>query len=351
MKPAPRLRSERFRREREDDWRRLERLLTRAEAGADRLTDEELIAMPVLYRAALSSLSTARATSLDAALIAYLEGLCSRAYFFVYGARARPLERIARFFAVDWPAGVRALWRETLLACAVLIGGILIGYLLVSADPDWFYGIMPEGLAQGRDPTASAESLRQAIEGTDDAEGLSAFSAFLFTHNSQVSLLSFALGFALGLPTVLLEGYFGCTIGALMAVFASKGLGVELGGWLAIHGTTELFASVLSGAAGFHIGKAVAFPGRRSRLDAAAAAGRRAGMIMAGVVVMLFLAGVLEGFGRQLIEPTLARYAVGVAMLVLWLAYFYLPRPARRDSGLGTRISAPESRVPSPAPR
>ncbi len=329
MKPPPRLRSERFRREREDDWKRLERLLARAEAGVDRLTDEELIAMPVLYRAALSSLSTARATSLDAALVAYLEGLSARAYFFVYGARARPLERVGRFFAVDWPAGVRALWRETLLASAVLLVGIVAGYLLTTADPDWFYGIMPDGMAQGRDPAASTESLRDTLSAEDDADGLSVFSAFLFSHNSQVSLLSFALGFAFGLPTVLLEGYFGATIGALMAVFASRGLGWELGGWLSIHGTTELFASALSAAAGFHIGKAVAFPGRASRLDAAAAAGRRAGTVMAGVVVMLFLAGLLEGFGRQLIGDMVARYAVGGAMLVLWLAYFYLPRPRR----------------------
>lgn len=337
---APRLRSERFRREREEDWKRLERLLTRVEAGADRLTDDELIAMPVLYRAALSSLSTARATSLDAALTAYLEGLCARAYFFVYGTRARPLERVARFFAVDWPAGVRALWRETLLGVAVLLVGAVVGFVLVSTDPDWFYGIMPDELGQGRNPAASTESLRETLSGEDSADGLSVFSAFLFSHNSQVSLLSFALGFAFGLPTVLLEGYFGATIGAFAALFSSRGLGWELGGWLSIHGTTELFASALSAAAGFHIGKAVAFPGHASRLDAAAAAGRRAGLVMAGVVVMLFLAGLLEGFGRQLIQPTAARYAVGGAMLVLWLAYFYLPRPdphPRRPGGAGAK--------------
>ena len=55
---------------------------------SDAWTDEELLAIPVLYRATLSSLSVARATSLDHSLIDYLESLSTRAYFFVYGARA-----------------------------------------------------------------------------------------------------------------------------------------------------------------------------------------------------------------------------------------------------------------------
>ena len=40
---------------------------------------------------------------------------------------------------------------------------------------------------------------------------------------------------------------------------------------------------------------------------------------MAGVVVMLLFAGLLEGFGRQLIEPTLARYAIAAVTAGLWL--------------------------------
>src|SRR5580704_18951308 len=68
------LKSRRFRAEREGDWRRLESLLARVEGrSAAGLSDEELLAIPVLYRATLSSLSVARATSLDHSLIDYLE--------------------------------------------------------------------------------------------------------------------------------------------------------------------------------------------------------------------------------------------------------------------------------------
>jgi uncharacterized membrane protein SpoIIM required for sporulation len=325
------LKSERFRAEREADWRRLERLLDRAEQGVDRLGDADLIEMPVLYRAALSSLSVARATSLDASLVAYLEGLCARAYFYVYGARAKPLERMGGFFARDWPSAVRGLWGETLVSAFVFVLGALTAFLLVNADPDWFYGFIGEGMAQGRDPTASTADLRRTLyDRPGDSEGLTAFAAFLFSHNSQVSLLSFALGFAFGVPTVLLIAYNGCAMGAFFALYASRGLGVELGGWLFIHGTTEIFAAVLSGAAGLRIARAVGFPGEASRVEAVSAAGRSAAVVMGGVVLMLFLAGGLEGFGRQLITSDLARYGIGGAMAALWLAYFYLPREPRR---------------------
>ena len=107
-----------------------------------------------------------------------------------------------------------------------------------------------------------------------------------------------------------------------------QGLGVELGGWLFIHGVTELFAITLAGAAGFKIGWALAFPGRLERLDAMIAAGRDAALVMVGVVVMLAVAGLLEGFARQLITDTAVRYAIAAATAVLWGVYFY--RPARR---------------------
>ena len=101
---------------------------------------------------------------------------------------------------------------------------------------------------------------------------------------------------------------------------------MELGGWLAIHGTTEMFAIALAGAAGMRIGTRIAFPGELPRMAAAAQAGRVAATAMVGVVVMLLFAGLLEGIGRQTITSDGARYAIGSGMLALWSAYFYLLR-------------------------
>lgn len=331
--PSGLLKSQRFRQAREDDWRRLERLMDKAEKGsASKLTDAEILAVPVLYRSTLSALSVARETSLDQGLIDYLETLSARAYFFVYGSRATIQDRLVAFFRTDWPAAVRGLWRETLVSTALMLLGALVAGWLVMHEPEWFYAFVPTDLSGGRDPAASTETLRATLDGADGAQGLSAFAAYLFTHNAQVALLAFALGFALCLPTGLLILYNGATLGAFFALFASRGLGFELGGWLLIHGVTELFAVILAGAAGLRIGWAVAFPGQERRLDAAVAAGRTAGIAMGGVVVMLMFAGLLEGFGRQLIVDTGLRYAVAAATAVIWSLYFYAPRPAVAES-------------------
>jgi uncharacterized membrane protein SpoIIM required for sporulation len=325
------LRSHRFRAEREADWRRLEALLKKAETRRARdLGQEELIALPLLYRAAVSSLSVARATSLDAGLIAYLESLTSRAYFFVYGTRTRLRERLLRFFRNDWPTAVRALWRETAVSGAIFLLAALAGYVLVSRDPDWYGSIMPGDMAGGRDPTASTAFLKSILYDGHHQKGLSGFATFLFTHNAQIAILAFALGFAFCLPTALLVADNGLTLGAILALYASRGLGLQLCGWLFIHGVTELLATILAGAAGFHIGWAVLFPGARTRLDAAAQAGRTAGAAMAGVIVMLMIAGILEGVGRQVILLDWARWSIAGVSLVLWLGYFYLPRGGGR---------------------
>ena len=140
---------------------------------------------------------------------------------------------------------------------------------------------------------------------------------------------AFALGFAFCLPTALLLAYSGAGAGAFGVLFAQRGLGVGLGGWLLVHGVTELWAVALAGAAGFRIGTAVAMPGRESRLQAASIAGRQAATLMAGVFVMLVCAGLLEGIVRQAVTGDVERYTIAGVSAVFWAAYLYLPRGRR----------------------
>jgi uncharacterized membrane protein SpoIIM required for sporulation len=320
---TPLVNATRFRTAHEPDWVRLEELVAIMEKRSiRRLSDDDLLALPGLYRSTLSSLSVARDTSLDRALINYLEQLSTRAYFQIYGVQTPAGRQITRFFGQAWPEAVRALWRETLICVVLTIGAAILAFILIRSDPSWFYSIIPDALAAGRDPSASPEFLRSTIyDGQKD--WLLTFATFLFTHNSQVAMFAFALGFALAVPTILLILYNGLMLGAIFAVFASKGLGPNMAAWLMIHGTTEIFAICISGAAGIRIGMAVAFPGRLSRMEAVVRAGRLAATAMIGVVVMLGIAGVLEGVGRQTILDDALRALIGAVMLAAWLVYFY----------------------------
>ena len=324
---AAALRSDRFRQEREADWQRLEAVVTRMEAGRlRRISDADVLDLPVLYRTVASSLSVARETSLDAATLAYLEALVQRAWFLVYGPRTTLWSWLARFFGGEWSRAVRSIWPELLVSLALMATGTLIGWQLCAADPDWFYALMPTGPGDLRVPGASHDVLRGTLFGQQGQDGLSVFAAFLFSHNAGIAILCFALGFAFGIPPLLLLVQNTSMLGALLWLYHGQGLTLDSVGWLSIHGTTELFAILLAGGAGLHVGRAMAFPGERSVLAAAAAAGQRTATVMAGVVLMLVAAGLLEGLGRQLIDSTFQRLIVGYGMLAFWLAYFFLLR-------------------------
>lgn len=320
---AAALRSDRFRLERETDWRRLEAVVAALEKNRlGRISDTDLLELPVLYRKAASSLAVARETSLDAATLDYLESLVRRAALQVHGPRASFGRWFAGFLGGGWARAVRAIWLDICIALAVCVAGAIAGWLLVENDEDWYYSLVPAGFGEVRQPGAPREALAETLKAQENAEGLMVFATYLFSNNTGVAIMAFALGFAFGVPTLLLLVHNLAVLGAMVWLFARTGLGVDFAAWLSVHGTTEILAIVLAGAAGLHIGRAMAFPGARSVLAAAQEAGHRAATVMAGVVLMLVCAGLLEGFVRELVEPTPVRFVVGGGMLALWAGYF-----------------------------
>ncbi|MFM5952986.1 MAG: stage II sporulation protein M [Novosphingobium sp.] len=333
---AAALRSDRFRQDREQDWKRLELIVTRMEKGRlGKLSDEDLLELPVLYRTVSSSLSVARETSLDAATLGYLESLVQRAWFLVYGPRTTLWGWLRRFFGGEWSRSIRAIWPELLVALVLMVAGTWVGWQLCAQDPDWYYALFPAELADDRVPGASREILLKGLFGQQDQAGKEVFASFLFTHNAGIAIMCYALGFAFGVPSLMLLVQNTTMLGAILWLYHGVGLDWEIAGWLSIHGTTELLAILVAGAAGLHVGRSMAFPGDRSVLEAAAEAGQRTATVMAGVVIMLGIAGLLEGLGRQLVDDTNARLTIGGAMLAFWMLYFFafrrLPPGSERE--------------------
>lgn len=333
MSDAIRLRSSDFRREREAQWVELETLVARVEKrGLKSLGADELHQLPRLYRAAVSGLSVARAISLDRNLLDYLESLVARAYFCVYGVKPRGGRAVRRFFAHGFPAAVR----RSAGAVAVAVGLLLAGTVCGSAvyDPDTYMAIMPEEMMQGRGPTTSTADLRDVLysggDSADDELGL--FATFLFTHNAKIGMLSFALGFALGIPAVLLIFYNGLLLGAMAGLYASRGLALEFWAWVLPHGVTELLAVALCGGAGLAVAAAVIAPGRHGRLHAIAQTGRRAALVVLGACFLFLIAGIIEGIMRQVIHDVSVRYATVGVTAVLWAAYFGLRGRSERSA-------------------
>jgi uncharacterized membrane protein SpoIIM required for sporulation len=328
------LKSSEFRKGREEGWRELEVLVDRVERkGARALSLDDLQRLPILYRAALSSLSVARTIALDRNLLRYLENLALRAYLCVYGPRVDARDGIATFFARDLPTAVRAARWHILIAALCIVLGAAAGFLLSVKDESWVSTLVPSGLAGGRGPSSTrADLLNKEIFAPwpGFAASFGVFANVLFSHNTAVGLLAFGLGLAAGLPSVMLMVYQGLTLGAFLALHYNRDLTVDFLGWISIHGVTELTAIVLFAAAGLVIADKLLFPGRYSRVENLTLHGRSAGTIAVGAVLMLFVAAILEGGFRQLVQSTPGRFAVGLATAVLWLAYFtYAGRKAR----------------------
>jgi uncharacterized membrane protein SpoIIM required for sporulation len=329
-----RLRSADFRRERERQWKRLNVLVERVERrGLKSLTTEELHSLPSLYRAAVSSLSVARAISLDRNVLEFLESLVTRAYFCVYGVKPRTRAVLGSFFTRTFPAAVRRHAAGILLAAAMMAAGLAVG--LASTDPETYFAIMPASMHQGRTPMSTTEELREVLysRGQPGESGLAFFATYLFTHNAQVGFFSFALGFALGVPSVILLLYNGLILGVLAELYHSRGLGGEFWAWVLPHGVTELLAICLCGGAGLHLAFAIIRPGRFGRLHALREAGRDAALVVLGAVLMFLIAGLIEGFFRQLVHSVGVRYTVAFATLAFWVGYFGWC--GRKPAGLG----------------
>jgi uncharacterized membrane protein SpoIIM required for sporulation len=322
------LKSSEFRKGREDGWRELEKLVAHVERrGVRTLSLYELQRLPILYRAALSSLSVARSIALDRNLLVYLENLALRAFLVVYGPRVNPGEGLRTFFRFELPAAVRAArWHIVLPALALLVG-TAAGFMLTIQDEAWFTALVPGGLAGGRGIASTRADLLDKelfAPWPGAAESFGLFASFLFSNNTGVGILTFALGLAAGVPTLMLTAYQGLGLGAFLALHYNRGLTVDFLGWVSIHGTTELGALILAAAGGLVIAEKILFPGTYSRIDNLALHGRQAARIAVGAVLMLFVAAIIEGGLRQLVASTPWRFVIGSTVGVLWILYYSL---------------------------
>lgn len=339
-----RLKSTVFRQEREPSWRELEALVRRWESkGLRGLTATQALRLPLLYRAALSSLSVARSISLDRNLLDYLESLSARAYFCVHGVHTAPLAAVRAFFLRQFPEAMRQSAWAIGFATLIFAAGIATGLILTTINDDWFFAFVGSALAGDRTPEGTTASLRAALYDFDVnlTDMLKLFAAKLFSHNAGIGLLCFALGFAFGVPVILLLFSNGATLGAFVALYASHGLAFELLGWMLIHGITEILALLLCAAAGLMLGRAMAFPGRRQRLDALVDAGRTAGHLVVGAILLFFIAALLEAFPRQLITQDQIRWLIAIGSLLLWGLYItatWRSRPAASKDTVGDDV-------------
>ncbi len=121
-------------------------------------------------------------------------------------------------------------------------------------------------------------------------------------------------------------------LGVIGVACQQHGMSLDLWSFVAPHGSLELPSIVLAGAAGLRLGRGVLFPGIYRRRDSIALAGVEATRLVSGVIPLLVIAGILEGFFSPSAAPVWLKFTVGGLLFTLLLLWLFRPMTAVPDS-------------------
>lgn len=308
---------------RQPQWKQLAEILAQAQRqGAKKLPLEQVERLGRLYRQTASDLAYARTYFPHSQTVTYLNQLVSQAHNAIYAEEPQRLKRLWRFFAADVPRAVREAWKPLALSTAMMILGGLVGFFAILYDPNLAEALVPDQFREFVVQDRSGEPWPVEVR--------SLFGAMILLNNVRVCLLSFGLGFTLGVGTAVVLFYNGLIVGSLAAHFFRAGLSFSFWALILPHGMLELMAIFLSGAAGFVLGWPLVNPGERTRLEAFSAGARRAVVLMMGALPFLAIAAAIEGFVTPMESlPEAGKYAVAGVTFLLGLGYWLLPGRAR----------------------
>ncbi|MGE3621143.1 MAG: stage II sporulation protein M [Acidimicrobiia bacterium] len=292
-------------------WERLEALTATARSG--RLPAEGVQELVALYQRTSSHLSHARNAYRDPALTARLTGLVARAAAVVYGGRGRSGGGLGRFFGTTFPAAVWHLRRFVVVSAALLlVPAVAVGAWIGTSD----------AALEASAPAAVREAyVAEDFESYYSSEPAGQFATEVTVNNIQVSILAFAAGILLCGVTAVILAFNGANVGLAGGMFVAAGQPGRFFGLILPHGLLELSAVIVAGAAGLALGWAVVAPGDRTRSRAVTEEGRRAAVVVLGLILAFVNAGIIEGFVTGSGLPTVLRVGVGVATLAMWTTW------------------------------
>jgi len=254
----------------------------------------------------------------------YLNGLAQTVFHNVYRGKQLPVARLRRFWTDELPQIMWESRRALLVSFSLFMLAFVIGVLSSMINPDFANVIL------GADYVAKTE---ENIRNGDPMaiykrEGPFGMTNYIAANNLQVAFFTAVLGVAASIGTVFIMLKNGVMVGVFQYFFISKGefWNSFLSIW--IHGTLEISAIIIAGAAGLVAGSGLLFPGTHTRIQAFQITVRRGMKIFLGVAPLILLAAFFESFLTRLTEtPDVVRLLFIIMSLVFVLWYFvWLPR-------------------------
>ncbi|HEY1133012.1 MAG TPA: stage II sporulation protein M [Nocardioides sp.] len=292
------------------EWHRLDQL-----SRAGHLSGPEVDELMELYDRVSTQLSVVRASAPDAEVVGFLSTLLARARNRSVGTRTTTWQAVAGFFTHRFPAALYRLrwwWLGTIGANVVLFL-VCFGWLL--ATPEVEQALL--------DPAEVQRYVDEDFATYYSEHAPTSFGSLVWINNSWVAGLCLALG-VLGVPVVLVLFLNVANVALAASLMTRHGAGAEFWGLILPHGLLELTAVFVAGGVGLRLFWSWVEPGDRTRGQSMAREGRTAVTVALGLVVVLFVSGVLEAVVTPSPLPTPVRVGIGVVAELTFLAYVFV---------------------------
>ncbi|WP_257668370.1 stage II sporulation protein M [Parapedobacter tibetensis] len=223
---------------------------------------------------------------------AYLNGLAARLHQSIYRNKREKRGRFITFWKQELPLLFKKHEKPLLYAFLFFIIFCLMGALSAKYDDTFVRLIMGDGYVN---------MTNQNIENGDPFgvyKKMDAFEMFFYIaiNNIWVSFVAFVLGVFFSVGTVYMLIRNGIMLGSFQYYFFSKGLGWDSVLVIWIHGTLEISAIVIAGAAGLVLGNSILFPKTYSRMDSFRQGAKDGLKIVIGLIPIFIIAAFLEGY-------------------------------------------------------
>ena len=260
----------------------------------------------------------------------YLNGLASALHNQIYRNKRERLSRLWTFWTEEMPLIIYEARGALLTSFVIFALSVLVGAVSQLGDGEFSRLILGDGYVDMTLDNIRRGEPMAVYDGGGESE---MFLAITF-NNIKVSFFVFVMGVLTSFGTGFMLFQNGVMLGAFQTFFFQQGLGYEsmLAIWL--HGTLEISAVIVAGAAGITIGNGWLFPGTYSRLTSFRRAARRGLKIVVGTVPLFCTAGFIEGFLTRHTEwPDALRISI-ILLSLTFITYYYIYLPHHRH---GTR--------------
>ncbi|WP_188829355.1 stage II sporulation protein M [Nocardia camponoti] len=298
---------------RQRSWHRLTRL-----ASQRKLTGAETDELVRTYRDTSAQLAKLRDHHADPEIVSGLSQLLTRARGRVLAARTRPVRELGRFFTWHFPIALYRSWPWWVATGLVfLLVATVIG-VGIDQSAQWREAF---GVPEGDHSWLTGPGGKFETYYTEHSN--EAFATRVWTNNAWVSAIALFTG-VLILPAVYAMYMNSMNLGTTGGLMADAGRLDSFFGFILPHGTLELTSLFVAGGVGLQLGWSLIDPGKRSRAVAMARQGRAAATVALGLIAVLLVCGLIEGFVTPSPLPAPVRIAIGFAAEAAFLGYVFV---------------------------